>query len=526
MPFLNGGQALMNSLAAMGADAVFGVPGYGQYEAVDALWNNPDIRYISVRHEQEASFMADAYSQVSGRPAAALVVPGPGLSYAGAGLVSAFVNSTPLLAITSVNSDPKLRSRQMERKALNTMTKWTVQVDSVAQIPTAVEEAWQQMLTGRPRPVGLIVPSSILATFDEVTLPSSPPSITRPVANGLADLATHVQEARRPLLWAGSGVIKAGAVEPFRKLAKDLQIPVVTSRRGKSIMSETEPLGLGTPEMRFPPLREWIEQRDLVFVIGTGQDLSKLPMPIIQVDVDSQDLVRSPTGCQYLQGDALATLEALDPLLGSNATRPRADIEADLAAVASIKAKRFAPEGQLQPQWDLMQAIRSATPEDTVFIQGMNQMGYYSRSYLNVPTAGQFLTSSSQITLGAAYPMSLGAKLACPGRPVVAITGDGGFLYGAHGLATAVQHGIHSVVLVFNDNAYGNVLRAQREQFDERVIGTRLHNPDFAALANTFGASGYRADSPDELADYLHRAVHEETHTLIEIPVGEMQRMY
>ena len=134
MPFLNGGQALMNSLAAMGADAVLGVPGAGQYEAVDALWSNPDIRYISVRHEQEASFMADAYSQVSGRPPVVLVVPGPGLLYAGAGLASAFANSTPLFAITSVNSDPLLRSRQLELLALNTMTKWTVQVESVAQI--------------------------------------------------------------------------------------------------------------------------------------------------------------------------------------------------------------------------------------------------------------------------------------------------------------------------------------------------------------------------------------------------------
>ncbi len=526
MPFLNGGQALMNSLAALGADAVLGVPGAGQYEAVDALWSNPDIRYISVRHEQEASFMADAYSQVSGRPPVVLVVPGPGLLYAGAGLASAFANSTPLFAITSVNSDPLLRSRQLELLALNTMTKWTVQVESVAQIPEAVEEAWRQMLTGRPRPVGLVVPSSILATFDEVTLPSSPPEIPRPVANGLTDVVAQVQEARRPLLWAGSGVIRAGAVEQFRKLATDLQIPVVTSRRGKAVMSETDPLGLGTPEMRFPPLREWIEQRDLAIVIGSGQNLSMLPMPVIRVDADSQDPARSPSQCRYLQGDALATLEALHPLLVPHATRPSADITADLAAVASINARRFAPKEQLQPQGELMQGIRSATPADTIFIQGMNQMGYYSRSYLNVPTAGQFLTSSSQITLGAAYPMSLGAKLACPERPVVAITGDGGFLYGAHGLATAVQHGIHSVVLVFNDNAYGNVLRAQREQFDERVIGTRLHNPDFAALARTFGARGFRADSAEELAVHLQRAVHEEAHTLIEIPVGEMQRMY
>ena len=526
MPYLSGGQTLMHSLARMGATTVFGVPGAGQYEAVDALWRHPSIQYVSVRHEQEAAFMADAHAQVAGHPAVVLVVPGPGLLYAGAGIASAFANSTPLLAITSVNSNPVLRARQLEKMALGTMTKWTVQVETVAEIPAVVEEAWHQMLTGRPRPVGLVVPSSVLADFDNVILPAAPPEVSRPAAPGLSDIVAQVQQARRPLLWAGSGVLRAGAVKPFRTLAQALQIPVVTSRRGKSIMSETEPLGLGTPEMRFPPLREWIEQRDLLIVIGTGQDLSPLRMPVIQIDADDPDLERSPPDCRYLQGDALATLETLHPLLVPQAIRPAADIAADLAAVQAIKARRFAPETQLQPQWAFIQAIRSASPHDTIFIQGMNQMGYYSRGYLHIPTGGQFLTSSSQITLGAAYPMSLGAKLAHPDRPVVAITGDGGFLYGAHGLATAVQHRIHSVALVFNDNAYGNVLRAQREQFDERVIGTRLHNPDFVTLARTFGARGCRANSADELADHLHAAIQTEAHTLIEIPVGEMQREY
>lgn len=526
MPYLNGGQALMNSLARMGADTVFGVPGAGQYEAVDALWRHASIRYVSVRHEQEAAFMADAYAQVAGHPAVVLVVPGPGLLYAGAGLVSAFANSTPLLAVTSVNSHPVLRARQLEQTVLDTTTKWTAQVETVAEIPAAVEEAWRQMSSGRPRPVGLVVPSSVLAASDDVTLPSAAPTAPRPVAQGLADIVAQVRQARRPLLWVGSGVLRAGAVKSFRRLAHALQIPVVTSRRGKSVMSETEPLGMGISEMRFPPLREWIAQRDLLIAIGTSQDLSRLRMPVIQIDVDDPDPERFPPDCRYLQGDALTTLEALHPLLVPRAMRPAADIAADLAAVQTIKARRFAPETRLQPQGAFMQAIRNAAPADTVFVQGMNQMGYYSRGYLNIPPEGQFLTSSSQITLGAAYPMSLGAKLARPDRPVVAITGDGGFLYGVHGLATAVQHRIHSVALVFNDHAYGNVLRAQREQFDERVIGTRLHNPDFAALARTFGARGYRAASADELAARLHDAVRTEAHTLIEIPVGEMQREY
>ena len=526
MPNLNGGQVLMECLARMGADTVFGVPGFGQYEAVDALWRHPSIRYVSTRHEQEASFMADAHAQVTGRPAVVLVLSGPGLLYAGAGIASAFANSSPLLVITSDNTNPFMRARQLEATALGAMTKWNMQVETVSQIPAAVEKAWRQMLSGRPRPVGLVVPSSVLADTADLTLPAGPPTVSRPAATGLSEIAAQLRQARRPLIWAGSGVLRAGAVKELRTLAKSLQIPVATSRRGKSIMSEAEPLGLSTPEVRFPPYREWIEQRDLLVVIGVGQNLSGPAIPTIQIDVDEPDPEGSPPNIQHFQGDALATLKILNQMLVPTAARPDSDVAADLASVQAIKALRFAPENQLQPQGDLLRAIRSSSPDDTIFIQGMNQMGYYSRTYLSVPIAGQFLTSSSQITLGAAYPMSLGAKLACPERPVIAITGDGGFLYGVHGLATALKHRIHSIVLVFNDNAYGNVLRAQREQFDERVIGTRLHNPDFAALAQTFGARGLRAESADELAHHLSIAIQQEAHTLIEIPVGEMQRLY
>ena len=526
MPRLNGGQALIQSLAAQGADMVFGVPGWGQYEAVDALWQHPTVRYVSVRNELDSTFLADAYAQVSNKPAVALVVPGPGLLYAGAGLASAFANSSPMLVVTSANTNPELNRRQMELTTLRTMTKWSGMARAVADIPGLVAEAWCQLTTGRPRPVGLVVPHEVLAASDEVVLPDTPVPAARPVARGVATAAARIVESRRPLLWVGSGVRRSGAEGVLRAFAERLRIPVTTTRRGKGLVDEAGPLGLGFPELRYGPVKEWIGRRDLVIAVGVGQDLSRLATPVLQIDIDDLHPERSAADTLFLHGDAKATLEALDARIPGFADRSDEEAARALEEIRQLKAERFRPDRQLEPQHSLMQAIRRGAPDEAVIIQGMTQMGYYSRNYLSVPAEGQYLTSSSQITLGAAYLYSLGAKLAAPDRPVVAVSGDGGFLYGAHAMATAVQEGIHSVVLVFNDNAYGNVLRAQREEFDERVIGTRLHNPDFPAMARTFGARGLRAESPEQLEQLLREAVQTEAHTVIEIPVGEMERAY
>jgi acetolactate synthase I/II/III large subunit len=194
--------------------------------------------------------------------------------------------------------------------------------------------------------------------------------------------------------------------------------------------------------------------------------------------------------------------------------------------VASLNAARFDPTAQLQPQWDLTQAMRKALPDNAVYVQGMNQMGYYSRNYWPTYAPRSYFTSSYLSTLGAAWPIALGATLGAPDRPVVAVCGDGGFLYNAQELATAVQYNIPTTVVLFNDNAYGNVMRSQEEQFDGRVIGTKLHNPDFVQFASSFGVWAARANGASELGDALRAAVAAQRPALIEVPVGPMDRVY
>ena len=540
MTRMNGGQALVRSLAAEGLRAVFGVPGAGQYEAIDALYSTPSIRYISVRHEQAASYMADGYARASGDVAAALVVEGPGLFNAMSGIATAFATSSPVLVVTGGRHHRKKGLELDETAWLGPLTKWVARAQRPAEIPDIVQEAFRQLRTGRPRPVAIEVPPAVFAATDEVSLAqpaadssSTPGNAGVPPAEGTGEpraiqrAADLLVAAQRPVIWAGGGVMRAKAATLVAELADYLQIPVVTTRQGKGSISELHPLSLGMAEMRFQPLRDWLAGRDLILAVGASHFSSADGQQIVRIDVDESELGGSDDVLQ-IQGDAYPVMIALNQAVAAS-TPPRADkADAVQAEVEAINGARFDPSAQLQPQWGFMQAIHAALPDDGIVIQGMNQMGYYSRNYFRARAPHAYLTSSLHGTLGCAYPIALGAKVACPQRAVVSISGDGGFLYNVQELATAVQNGINAVAIVFNDNAYGNVLRAQMEEFDGHVLGTKLQNPDFVALARSFGAHGVRAQDAAALQSSLSDAVAADNDkpTLIEVPVGMLDREF
>jgi acetolactate synthase I/II/III large subunit len=521
---VNGGHALMHALDRAGIRLVLGVPGAGQYEAVDAFYDHPRIRYVSLRHEQAASYMADGYARVSGKPAAVVVVPGPGLLYASAGIETAYACSSPMIVITG--SDKLLGgSATSVSPVLQSLTKWSARANKLSEVGPLVEEALRQAGSGRPRPVGLEVPSSVLAEIGALSgAEAASPSTVELPADAIGRAAALMAAAERPLIWAGSGVMTAGAWPQIKTLAERWRAPVVTTRSGKGALSDRHPLALGFAEMRYAPLRQFIHNADVIVAVGMSQNLGKIPAKIIRIDVDPQ-VVSGASGVEVL-GEAACVLDAL--LAATTELAPqRPAIEQEVAA---LNAARFNPAEQLQPQWDLMRAMRAALPDETVLVQGMNQMGYYSRNYWPTYAPRAYLTSSSLATLGAAWPIALGATLGVqdhpPARPVVAVCGDGGFLYNAQELATAVQNRIPTRIVLFNDNAYGNVMRSQEEQFDGRVIGTRLHNPDFIQFAQSFGAWAWRANGAQELGEALSAALHVDGPALIEVPVGPLDRIY
>ena len=522
MSLMTGGQALVRSMLREGIRVVFGVPGSGQYEAVDAVWETPDVRYVAVRHEQAATYMADGYARAGGEIAGAIVVPGPGLFNALAGMATASDASSPMLVVSDSWLFPEDAPKD---ESYWPMARWSVRLDRPAEIPEAVHEAMRRMKTGRPGPVLLQVPWRTLADAEEVDLlepeeyepPAGDPDLVRQAAQVLVDSAA-------PVIWAGGGVHRSNASEALVAVAEHLRAPVVSTPNGKGAISDHNALSLGHAELRYEPLGEWMSKRDVVLAVGTRTSFEDRPpgQRVVSIDVDDLQFTDGDEHDIGINGDARATLNALYEAI--RATPARSDDPAP--EIASLMSERFAKHNQLEPQRSLINAVREAVPEDGIVVQGMNQIGYYSRNYLPMYASRTYLTASHHGTLGYAFPVGLGAKIARPDRAVVVLSGDGGFLYNSQELATAVKYGVNVVVVVFNDNAYGNVLRAQIEEFDDHVLGTRLHNPDFAALARTYGARGVRAEGAQELKAALEEALSANGPTLIEVPVGMMARVY
>ena len=256
----------------------------------------------------------------------------------------------------------------------------------------------------------------MLAAEEEVKLLDSA-SYDPPVGDPehIAQAAHLLAEAERPAIWAGAGVQTSGASQALQALAEHLQAPVVTGRKGKGVISDHHPLSLGMGELRFNPLREWLAQRDVVLAVGTTKSFSGNAdkQRIIRIDIDEAEIGHTSHHCVGILGDARCCLEDIYRIVSTSIpARPNCAEE-----VHTINAARFDPEIQLQPQWGFMQAIRAAIPDDGIFVQGMNQMGYYSRNYYPVYEPRSYLVSAGN--LGVALPIALGAKIAKPDKAVV-----------------------------------------------------------------------------------------------------------
>ncbi len=530
MPKMTGGQALMQSLYREGIRVIFGLPGVQLYHAIDALYDVPDIRFITTRHEQATTYMADGYSRASGgKFGTALVVPGPGLQNASAGIGTAYAASSPILVVAGqiqrefigVNRG-MLHEVHDQLDTIRPVTKWASRILDPAQIPAAVHEAFFHLKTGRPRPVEIEIPPETLAEVADVSLldPEEYGS-PEPKRESIQQGAELLASATFPLIWVGGGVISSNASTALERLAEYLQIPVISTPEGKGALSDRHYLSLGVPKRTGDCLNEIIDKSDVILAVGTRlatPELLKKGQKVIQIDIDEEELGRNYTNTLGILGDARRCLEELyNEISRTVATRPerREEMEA-------IKEKRFGPSAQIEPQASFLAAIRNAMPDDGIFISGMTQVGYYSRVYFPVYQPRTYFTSSYYGNLGYAFPTALGAKVAQPDRAVVAVSGDGGFLFNSQELSTAVKYRINAVVIVFNDNAYGNVLRDQINRFQNRSIGAELHNPDFIKLAEAYGARGVRAKGPEELESALREALQVDAPTLIEVPVGMM----
>ena len=326
--------------------------------------------------------------------------------------------------------------------------------------------------------------------------------------------------AASPVIYAGGGVHLSGAHDALAAVAEYLQAGVVESAEGKGAVSGGSDLSLGAALWPTSPLRGYLDGADVILAVGTRLALAALQpaQQVIHLDVDPGEIGRNHRASFGLVGDARRTLAALLERLRAEAP-PRPSRKAEREALRA----RIAATMTLEPNASILRSLRAGTPEDAIVVTDMTQIGYYARPYWPVYRPRTFLTSSYSGNLGYGFPTALGAKVACPDRPVIAVCGDGGFLYNAQELSTSVRYGINVVAVVFNDNAYGNVAR----DLDEAWGGSfeaELANPDFMKLAEAYGVIGLRARDPLEVGSLVRQAVQLDRPVLIEVPVGRMAR--
>ncbi len=528
MARMTGGEALVQQLKREGVRVVFGLPGVQLYGTLAALRDEPSIRFVVTRHEQAVSYMADGYARAGGDFGVGLVVPGPGLLNAAAGLSTAYSASSPVLMVSgqvprgSIGKDIGLLHEVNDQlDAIAPVTKWRRRVLEVGEVPRAVQAAVRQLRTGRPRPVELEMPPETMEEEGDAEL-LPPVEVSRPAAPApeLDRAVELLVGASRPLIYAGGGVHLSGAADALQSVAEYLQAGVATTAEGKGAVSDDSDLSLGAAFWRESPLRAHVHAADVVLAVGSRLALVTFApgTRVIQIDVDPDEIGRNHEVAVGLEGDARATLLALLERLRA-AAPPRASQKAEREALRA----EIATHATQEPQATILRALRAGTPEDAIFISGMCQIGYYSRPFWPVHAPRTYLTSSYSGNLGYEYPVALGAKVARPDRPVVAAIGDGGFMYNAQELSTAARYGINVVAVVFNDNAYGNVAR----DLDEAWGGTYeadLRNPDFMKLAEAFGVVGLRAKEPTEAGRLVREAIDRDRPALIEVPVGRMPR--
>ncbi|MDE3114318.1 MAG: hypothetical protein KGL26_01845 [Pseudomonadota bacterium] len=512
------GEAIVETLVANGVDTVFGLPGAQTYPLFDALYQHSNtIRTVGARHEQGIAYMAFGYARSTGKLGVYAPVPGPGVLNTTAAMCTSLGACAPTLCLTGeVPSDFKGKGRghlhelDDQLGILRRLTRHAAHIERPEDAPAEVNTAIGAALGGRPGPAAVSVCWDTLAVKADIAAAEAAAIPAAPAIDPdqVAACVKLIREARHPMIFTGSGA--QHAAEAVAALAERLQAPVVGFRGGRGIVGEDQPLGLSMAAAHLL----WPET-DLMIGIGSRLEIPfmrwgsmmkahrALPgRKLIRIDIDPAEMGKLDTDGP-LVGDAAAVAMALVKALDASGHTP----SGDTTAIAEAKARAGVQIRSVQPQMDYLDAIRKVLPRDGFLVEELTQAGFTSNYGFPVYQPRTYVSCGYQGTLGFGFPTALGVKVANPDRAVVSITGDGGFLFAMPELATAVQYGIATVTIVFDNASYGNVRRDQETRYGGRLIGSDLVNPDFARLAESFGVRAYIVSSPAEMAPALQSAL-------------------
>ena len=522
---MDAAEVTIKTMVANGIDTLYCLPGVQNDDFFDALVRSgAPMRPVHTRHEQATAYMALGAALATGKPQAYCVVPGPGFLNTTTPLATAQSLGAPVLAISGQIYEQFigkgigfLHEIPDQLGIMRTLTKWAGHIEGPQDAAAKSRTAFEELLSGVPGPVGLECGWNMWKRAAEVAFDDTPVVRRTPPLDldAIKAAAKLLARAKRPIILAGGGA--QGASAELTRLVDRIQAPVIAYRTGQGAIDARNPFS-----HRFPAGHAlW---KDVDVVIGIGTRLQQAldwglddAMKIIHIDIDPTRIGRTCTPDVAIVADAADALAALLDELDRTGSKPASRKDEML----ELRTRMDGEFARLAPQKAWIDAIRAELPEDGILIEELTQISYASRLLWPAYRPRTYLSTGYQGTLGWGYPTALGAKCANPDRAVVAVHGDGGFMFGVQEMATAVKHDIGVVALVFNDNAYGNVKRIQQTNYDGRTVASDLTNPDFVKLAESFGMRGERVTTPKALRPALKAAIKANAPALIEIPVGE-----
>ncbi|KQQ91813.1 thiamine pyrophosphate-binding protein [Massilia sp. Leaf139] len=523
-PLRTGGQILVDALHVHGVDTAFGVPGESYLDVLDAL-HDSSIRFVINRQEGGAAFMAEAYGKLTGKPGICFVTRGPGATNASIGVHTAYQDSTPMiLFIGQVGNDFIDREAFQEidyRRMYGEMAKWVAQIDRADRIPEYIARAFQVATSGRPGPVVLALPEDMLVETAQV--PDTrryQPVQAAPSAAQIATLRTMLAEAQRPVVLLGGGTWNAQACADLQAFAEANALPVACTFRFQDLLDNAHPNYIGDVGIGInPKLAARVKNADLIIAIGPrlgemttgGYTLLASPVPsqrLIHIHADPEELgsvyqaeLMIASGAPHITS-MLAAMEPVD------AGAWRHTVEEAKAELAAFQQQPPIFKDGLAPLdlWQVVQDMMAVLPRDAIITNGAGNYASWAHRFYRYGGMRTQLAPTNG-AMGYGVPSGVAAKIVHPERSVVTFAGDGEFMMTGQELATAVQYQAGVVIVVFNNSMFGTIRMHQEKTYPGRVSGTTLHNPDFAALAQAYGAHGEIVEKTADFAPALARAL-------------------
>ena len=539
---LKGSEIVCESLLREGVDVVFGYPGGAILPFYDALWAYPQLRHILVRHEQAAAHAADGYSRVTGKVGVCVATSGPGATNLVTGIMGAKADSVPIVAITGQVARSSLGSEAFQECDICSIaastTKKTYMVMSAADLADTVREAFYIAQEGRPGPVLIDIPRDVQlelaeAEFPEVTAPETP-EVSEEAMERLKEAARLINEAERPLIISGHGVMTSGATKELLSLAERSGIPVITTLLGLGSFPGGHPLSMGMLGMHG---MYWsnlsVDQADLIVGVGmrfddrvTGKVDTFAPHArIIHMDIDATQIGRNVPVEVPVVGDAKALLHQLAPMV-TNTPRPEW-----MQFIENLKQNHPSlsiPSGDVLQAQQVLSALDIVFQEDpeTTVVTGVGQHQMWAAQFLSFNHENTFISSGGLGAMGFEIPAALGAQVGKPTAPVWSVAGDGGFQMTNQELMTLAEEKLPVKIALINNGYLGMVRQWQEMYFENHLKAVPIRGPDFVMLAESYGVSAVRVTEQEDVLPALRQAQAHDGPFLIEFVVDSTTNVY